>query len=324
MMVAEPAFHSHGSYSCAQGRHQPSDPGPRAPPHRGGPAPAPPLGRRPPAHLLHLPVARGRDGGWARLPLRLHPPARGHAAALPDELPVRIRRRRRLRGRELDGAVHGRRRPGDGHLRPVAARRHPRRHRSGGPGVLRPPGSGSRRCRSGAARRPPQQRRAAGRVDDHPAVREEHVPHQRPVGRAQGEGSRHLGEAREGGAQGGDPPALPQHHLLRSGCLRRRRSGTGVLREEGRGPQHGRRRLPRRAHPCAGARRRQPRSLRARCRGTARRGRSAPPVGARRDGRGGLPHGRRGRDRRRAAVHVQRRRGRAVLPAAAEAVHELR
>ena len=99
--------------------------------------------------------------------------------------------------------------------------------------------------------------RPAGRLDDHPAVREERLPHLRAQHRPQGQGGGAGGEARAGAREGRDPRALPQHHLLRAGGLRRRRRRPGLLRQGRPGPRAAGGVLPRRADPLAGRRRRR-------------------------------------------------------------------
>ena len=97
--------------------------------------------------------------------------------------------------------------------------------------------------------------RAAGRLDDHPAVREERLPDPGAHHHPQGEGGGAGGEARARAPQAGDPHPLPQHHLLRPGCLRRRGRVAGLLRQVGRRP-HPPRRPP--TWPASSARPRPP------------------------------------------------------------------
>ena len=95
-------------------------------------------------------------------------------------------------------------------------------------------------------------RRPAGRVDDHPAVREERVPHPGAHALAQGAGADPRGQARDAVSQGPDPRGLPQHHLLRPRRLRhpgrRRRQYFGKSVER---PHPRRVRGARRDHPLA-------------------------------------------------------------------------
>ena len=102
--------------------------------------------------------------------------------------------------------------------RPAAGRA---RHR--GPGLLRARRHRPGRHRSRALPRHPGHGRHPGRLDDHPAVRQERLPHLRAQHRPQGEGGGARGEARARAQQGRDPRALPQHHLLRPRRLRRER-----------------------------------------------------------------------------------------------------
>ena len=132
----------------------------------------------------HLCVRRERPHG-ARDPAR---PAGAHPRHLEQDLAVDEARDRRDRGQAL--------------LR--APRRRPTRH-------------GARRDR----RHHPSRHRA-GRLDDHPAVHQEHVSDEPEVDRPQ---------ARRGGArlaaraemdEGQDPHRLPEHRLLRQRRVRRR------------------------------------------------------------------------------------------------------
>ena len=97
-----------------------------------------------------------------------------------------------------------------------------RDHRDRGPPLLHQRGLRPARHRPGALPGRPQPRRGAGRLDDHPAVRQErHRGPERPHA---------VHEAARGGAglpphaqvdQGADPAQLPQHDLLRLRRLRR-------------------------------------------------------------------------------------------------------
>ena len=70
-----------------------------------------------------------------------------------------------------------------------------------------------------------------GRLDDHPAVRQELLPRRSTGPLAQGQGGVHRAQDRPGAEQGRDPRGLPQHHLLRPGRLRHPGRGQGVLRQ---------------------------------------------------------------------------------------------
>ena len=90
-----------------------------------------------------------------------------------------------------------------------------------------------------------------GRLDDHPAVRQELLPHARTDADAQGQGDPHLGQDRPAAVQGPDPRGLPQHHLLRPRRLRHPDRVQGLLRQ-GRLQAHRRRgRGARLGHPRA-------------------------------------------------------------------------
>ena len=92
-------------------------------------------------------------------------------------------------------------------------------------------------------RRRGQGRADPGRVHDHPAVRQELLPHPGPDPDPQGQGAHHLAEDRPAEVQVRDPGRLPQHHLLRPRRLRHPDRVQGVLRQ-GRLPAHGRARAP--------------------------------------------------------------------------------
>ena len=98
----------------------------------------------------------------------------------------------------------------------------------------------------GAARR-----RDPGRVDDHPAVRQELLPDPGPDAVAQGEGDHHLDQDRQAEVQGPDPRELPQHDLLRPRRLRHPDGVQGLL-QQGRLQAHRLRGRPARlGHPRA-------------------------------------------------------------------------
>ena len=214
----------------------------------------------------------------------------------PDDL--------RLLQRRQAGARHLLRRP-EPRLHPAlgdAAADAGRGRRRGEPDLLdrpghRPQGHPAR----GVLQRPRQ--RPPGRVDDHPAVRQDPLPHQRAELPAQDQGSHRLAQDPERAEQGRDPRGLPQHHLLRSRRVRRPGGGAGVLRQGRRG-----------AHPARerGARHRpqQPVALRPRRRqGGARGPQGALRLRPRGDGRHRRDHRRAGREGRQAAAQVPRDRG---------------
>ena len=145
--------------------------------------------------------------------------------------------------------------------------------------------------------------RAAGRLDDHAAVRPQLVqalPRRRHQPQAQGGGAQH--QARAADVQGRDPRGLPQHRLLRAGRLRHRRRQPGLLRHR-RADDHRPRpgRPAGRAHPGAGRGRAErgpgrghpPPADRAwspwRRRGTSPRSRSRRPRPSRWPSRGSMP-----------------------------------
>ena len=82
-----------------------------------------------------------------------------------------------------------------------------------------------------------------GGVHDHPAVRQELLPHPGPDPDPQGQGADHLAQDRPAEVQVRDPGRLPQHHLLRPRRLRHPDRVQGVLRQ-GRLPAHGERGRP--------------------------------------------------------------------------------
>ncbi len=119
----------------------------------------------------------------------------------------------------------------------------------------------------------------AGRVDDHPAVREERLPHAGAILGPQGEGGAPGDQARDRRVEGRDPRGLPQHHLLRSRRVRRRGCGDRLLRG-----------ARQRADPRAGrgARRHHQVAQRAGSGGQPSGARGTLGVRPRRDGRAGL------------------------------------
>ena len=74
-----------------------------------------------------------------------------------------------------------------------------------------------------------------GRVDDHPAVRQERLRRHRLHALAQDPGGRHLGQDRAQVRQEPDPRALPEHRVLRPGRLRHPGRVQGLL-QQGRRP----------------------------------------------------------------------------------------
>ena len=77
----------------------------------------------------------------------------------------------------------------------------------------------------------PARRRHPGRVDDHPAVRQELLPDPGPDAVAQGQGDHHLHQDRQAAVQGPDPRELPQHDLLRPRRVRHPDGLEGVLQQ---------------------------------------------------------------------------------------------
>ncbi len=127
------------------------------------------------------------------------------------------------------------------------------RARRGGQGVLRSQGRQPAQPRAGDPQQRPDRDESPGRLDDHPAGREARVPlrlgdqgRRRPLQAAPGP---LRGDAREADVEGPDPPALPQHGLLRQQRLRDPGRGGGVLRQGGQGPLTRRRCVPRRPDP---------------------------------------------------------------------------
>ena len=88
-----------------------------------------------------------------------------------------------------------------------------------------------------------------GRVDDHPAVRQELLPHRRPHAVAQGPRDPHLAQDRPAAVQGPDPRELPQHDLLRPRRVRHPDRVEGVLQQGRLEADPRRERLPRLGHP---------------------------------------------------------------------------
>ena len=164
------------------------------------------------------------------------------AAERPDQRADddRLLRQRQDRDRPLRRA--------EPHHRPARPGARPRPEggaRRRGPVLLREPRHLADRHRPGLLEQPAR-RRHPGRVDDHPAVREERLPDAGADVHAQGQGVLHRGEARPPRRQGQDPRGLPEHHLLRPRRLRHRDGRADLLRqgrpseltvERGRGPR---------------------------------------------------------------------------------------
>ena len=122
-------------------------------------------------------------------------------------------------------------------LRRDAAERQGRRGRRREPDLLdrqrhRPQGHPARGVQQRLGQRDP------GRLDDHPAVRQDPLPHPGALLHAQGEGGDPLAEAAApADRKERDPRGLPQHHLLRSRRLRHPGGRAGVLRQGRQGPE---------------------------------------------------------------------------------------
>ena len=294
---------------------------PRSRSTRGPHVQLPPYPRRgPPPALV--------DRAWRR-PTTTRPraPAQGAPGPRGPRRPRDRRRRHRVPHDRHPRAERPRGRPGLGHLllrrhdgdgpdrhrqpRGRRARRDPRRraarvHRRRGPLLLRQPGHLAQghlpRGERGPGRGGPR-----WRLDDHPAVREELLPHPGPDDRAQGARDPHLGEDRRRAEQGRDPGQLPQHHLLRPRGRRDPDRLAGLLRQGRRGP------LGLRGRPAG---QRHPRSLA--LRPLARAGADHPGEGEvglrpRRHGREGLDDARRARE-----AEVPEGQGAQTLPVALE------
>ncbi len=156
-------------------------------------------------------VARRRRPGRRRLRADRHPGALG--VGDPAEHPHPLRRPLRA-GPDRRAEPHRRdaRQRLGGRAQRGAGRR--------GPRLLHRAGHQPARHRPGAVRQRAGRRRRAGRLHDHPAVRQERLPHQRADLHPQGEGGVHRAEDDPPADQGGDPRGLPQHHLLRPRGLR--------------------------------------------------------------------------------------------------------
>ena len=78
--------------------------------------------------------------------------------------------------------------------------------------------------------RRPQQEGRRGRLDDHAAVHQEHLPAQRALDRPEAQGGRARLAARAALVEGPDPDRLPEHDLLRQRRVRGRAGGAHLLR----------------------------------------------------------------------------------------------
>ena len=154
--------------------------------------------------------------------------------------------------------------------------------RGGGPGLLPEQRHLADRHRAGGLGGGQGRPGDPGRVDDHPAVRQELLPHRRPHAVAQGPRDPHLAQDRPAAVQGPDPRELPQHDLLRPRRLRHPDRVEGLLQQGRLEADPRRERLPRLGHPRPVALRPGP----GREAGGQRRG--ALRLHPRRDGREGL------------------------------------
>ena len=178
---------------------------------------------------------------------RRHPQARRH----PDQPGVDDPRQRRQRARE-DRAAGGQ--PGRRRHRPDSGAGAQRGDGRRGPRLLHQPRVLVHRLPPGVQEQH-LRRRPAGRLDDHPAVRQERARRRRPLRRRragpQGQGTRHLDQDVGRVVQGPGAAVLPQHHLLRPRCVRHRRGLAGVLRQARRAAQRRRGCAARGADPAA-------------------------------------------------------------------------
>ena len=215
-------------------------------PRRGIPGPfarrqvaaARPVGRARPLR------ARGGRGGHRVRPHPAADPQRAGDGAGLDRLLLRRQDRDgaalRCRGQPRVGALEQGARP---HAEGDARR--------GGPELLPEQRHLAHRHRAGRLRGHQGRPGHPGRVDDHPAVRQELLPHGRPHAVAQGPRDPARRQDRPAADQGPDPRELPQHHLLRSRRVRHPDRVEGLL-QQGRLEAHpGRERLPGVRHPRA-------------------------------------------------------------------------
>ena len=153
----------------------------------------------------------------------------------PDQPGLDDPGQRRLRDRQNCSTRRqsGRRQP-----QPSAGARAPGRDRRRGPQLLFEPGLLVQRLRASGQQQPLRQRRPAGRVDDHAAVREKRAGRfrstrvERPDAQGQGTGHRHQDVG--GVVQRRCAAGLSEHHLLRPGRLRDFGGLQGVFRQAGR------------------------------------------------------------------------------------------
>ncbi|CAA9251293.1 MAG: Multimodular transpeptidase-transglycosylase, partial [uncultured Acidimicrobiales bacterium] len=125
--------------------------------------------------------------------------------------------------------------------------RHAARHR--GPAVLRARRHQRAGHGPGAARERQRRRGRAGRLDDHPAARQERAGRLRAEPRAQGRGGGAGPAPRGPDDEGRDPRALPEHRVPRQQHLRRPGGRRAVLRGLSQGPRRRPVRVARRADP---------------------------------------------------------------------------
>ena len=154
---------------------------------------------------------------------RRDPGARPEPDPQPDgRLHLREQRPRALRPPRLAE-------PDPAPLRPDLAADEAGDRRDRGQALLRAPRRRRTRDHARALGGHARRRSRAGRVDDHAAVRQEHVHEQPAVDRAQAEGGGARVAARAALVEGPDPDRLPEHDLLRQRGLRRRAGGADVL-----------------------------------------------------------------------------------------------
>ena len=154
---------------------------------------------------------------------RRDPVARPEPDPQPDgRLHLREQRPRALRPPRLAE-------PDPAPLRPDLAADEAGDRRDRGQALLRAPRRRRTRDHARALGGHARRRSRAGRVDDHAAVRQEHVHEQPAVDRAQAEGGGARVAARAALVEGPDPDRLPEHDLLRQRGLRRRAGGADVL-----------------------------------------------------------------------------------------------
>ena len=106
--------------------------------------------------------------------------------------------------------------------------------RDRGQALLRAPRRRPPRDRARRLGGPPQQEGRRGRLDDHAAVRQEHVPPEPALDRQEAEGGGAGLAARAALVEGPDPDGLPEHDLLRERRVRDRTGSADLLRPQGR------------------------------------------------------------------------------------------